>query len=66
MYQGTNAIMMPVIVTVLLGLVLLFGAYYARRSGRLQSRGGKLAAVALLAVLAALVWVGPGLFLATG
>lgn len=64
MYEGTTDIILPIILLVLLGAVVLFAAYHARRTGHLKSPAVRIAAIAALVLIAALLWIGPGLFLA--
>ncbi len=50
---------------VVAGVVVTFAARYARHKGHLQSRTAKLIPIAVVAVLAFMLWIGPMLFLAS-
>lgn len=50
---------------VVVGVLVTFGARYARHKGHLQSRTAKLTPVIVVGILALALWVGPMLFLAT-
>lgn len=64
MTGGGTDIFIPLILLVALAVLVLLGASYARRHGHLRGRGSRIAAVAVIAVLAVLIWVGPAFFLA--
>ena len=63
--DGIPTTIWTITLLVVLGLLVLLGARYARHSGRLQSRSGKLIAVTVIALLAIAIWVGPAMFLAS-
>lgn len=63
---GNSATIASIVLLVLLGVAVLLGAKYAQRTGRLRSRGARMGAVAAVALLALLLWVGPGMFLLGG
>lgn len=63
--SGIPATFLSITLLVVLGLVVVLGGRYARHSGRLQSTGAKLVAVVAIALIAAALWVGPAMFLAS-
>lgn len=63
--DGIPATVSSIALLVVLGLIVILGARYARHSGRLRSRSGKLIAIVVIALLAIAVWVGPAMFLAS-
>jgi hypothetical protein len=63
--SGIPTTIWTITLLVLLGVLVVLGARYARHSGRLQSRSGKLIAVTVIALLAIAIWVGPAMFLAS-
>ena len=54
-----------IVLLTLIGAVIVIGALLARKYGYLRSRTGKLIVVAVVGILAFLVWVGPSLFVVT-
>lgn len=62
--MGDTAIFAPVYILVVAGVVILLGAVWARKTGRLRSRGSKIAALSAILVIAILLWLGPTFFLA--
>ena len=54
-----------IVLLTLVGAVIVIGALLARKHGYLRSRTGKLIVIAVVGIIAALVWLGPGLFLVT-
>ena len=54
-----------IVLLTLVAAVIVIGALLARRHGYLRSATGKLIVVAVVGILAFLVWVGPSLFVVT-
>ena len=54
-----------IIALTLLGAAIVIGAMLAGKRGYLQSRGSKIAVIAIVGIVAVLIWLGPALFLAT-
>jgi hypothetical protein len=49
----------------LVAAVIVIGALIARKYGYLRSRTGKLIVIAIVGIIALLLWLGPSLFLVT-
>ncbi|MDB5698560.1 MAG: hypothetical protein JWN69_1364 [Alphaproteobacteria bacterium] len=58
---GGPTIFLPLLLICIIGAVVIIGAFYARRKGRLRSRGAIVAIVLLVVLLAFVAWVAPSL-----
>jgi len=54
-----------IVLLTLVGAAIVIGAMLARKRGHLQSRSSRIILIVIVAIIAALVWLGPGLFLLT-
>jgi uncharacterized membrane-anchored protein len=61
--SGGTAILQPVLIAVAVGLILFILFLYAIRQGRFASRGARIAAVVVIAIIVIVLWLGPGWFL---
>jgi hypothetical protein len=61
---GGTAIFQPLLIAIAVAFVLFLLLVYAVRQGRFASHGARAGAVAVILVIAILLWLGPGLFLA--
>lgn len=64
--SGISATFLSVVLLAILGVAVGLGARYARHKGHLQSKGARYIVLAVILIVAAALWLGPTLFLATG
>lgn len=64
--SGESATFFTVAMLAILGVAVALGARYARHKGYLQSKTAKYVVIAVIVAVAAALWLGPAMFLATG
>jgi hypothetical protein len=64
--SGISATFLSVALLAIVGVAVGVGARYARHKGHLQSKGARYVVLAVILIIAAALWLGPAMFLATG